>query len=894
MSSLPPQPSAEDAEDEVYVFPMSFAQQRLWLLDQLEGSIPFYNVPAAVRLTGRLDPDALAEALNEVVARHEILRTNFATDEGAPVQMIRPEAELPVPVVDLTALPAADRETEARRQAAEAARHRFALDRDLLVRASILRLGTEEHVLVLVMHHIVTDGWSMGVLLREVAALYTAFAAGRPSPLDDLPLQYADFAVWQREWLSGEVLDRQSAAWRRLLAGAPPLLALPTDRPRPPVQSYRGGAVPVALPAGLAGRLNALAQQHKASLFMVLLAGLAVVLGRQAGSEDLCIGTPVANRTRREVEPLIGFFVNTLVMRVDLSGDPGFDQLIDRVRAMALSAYDHQDMPFEQVVELLEPVRTLSFSPLFQVMLTLQNAPLGALELPGLTLEPLDIERGTTLYDLSLTLAEAPDGRLSGQLEYAADLFDRATAERLARQFSVVLYAATAEPDRPVGDLPLLDEADRAALLADWNDIRIDYPTDIPLNRLIEAQVRRSPEATALVCDDTVLSYRELDARANRLAHHLRRRGAGPGALVGLAVERSADMVIGVLGILKAGAAYVPLDPGYPAERLAQMVGDAGLGLLVTRSADRARLTDAAAPLVSLDEDDAAIAAEPSEPPAEGAGPDDPAYVIFTSGSTGRPKLAGVRHRGLIGLVHWFTREFSFGPADRNLLITSLSFDLTQKNLFAPLVTGSTLHLLPGLFYDPDRIVALIEAHGITWINTTPSAFHPLVEPAEPARFRKLASLRHVFLGGEPIAVDRLAPWLGDAACRAELVNTYGPTGRCRSAEPSTTPDCWCWMPAAGCCRPAWPANCMSAATASGWATSMMPTPPPSVSGPIPSAPSRMPACTGPAIWSAACLTARCCSWAAPIIRSSCAAIASNRARSRPYCAASPPSATPR
>ncbi|HEX8852323.1 MAG TPA: condensation domain-containing protein, partial [Pyrinomonadaceae bacterium] len=558
-----------------------FAQQRLWFIHQLNPLNSAYNMPVAVRLVGQLDIAALERTLTEIVLRHESLRTSFSLRDGRPVQLIDAPAEVKLPVHDLSEMPEGERATEARRLAETEARQAFDLEHAPLYRARLLRLGAAEHVLLFTMHHIISDGWSMGVLVREVTALYSAFVEDRPSPLPPLPVQYADFAAWQRQYLSGEVQDAHRQYWTQQLGGLLPVLELPTDRPRPPVQSFRGASRSLRLSESLTAQLKALAQGESVTLFMLLLAAFKVLLARYTGQDDIIIGTPIANRNRVELEGLIGFFVNTLVLRTDLSGRPSFDEVLRRVRTVALEAYAHQDMPFEQLVEQLQPERSTSRSPLFQVMFSLENATTDEASLPGLTLQPLEVERVTTQFDLSLDLLEAPDG-IMAVAEYSTDLFDAATIERLLNHFRVVLEGVAADPRVTVAEVPLLTSAEREQLLVAWNETGQAAASEESLQELFEAQVARTPEALAVVSPGEQLSYAELNRRVNRLAHYLKACGVGPESRVCVMLERSPEMLAGVLAVIKAGGAYVPIDPDYPLERTAYILNDAGISLLIT------------------------------------------------------------------------------------------------------------------------------------------------------------------------------------------------------------------------------------------------------------------------------------------------------------------------
>ncbi|HVR95722.1 MAG TPA: non-ribosomal peptide synthase/polyketide synthase, partial [Thermoanaerobaculia bacterium] len=630
--------------------PLSFAQQRLWFLDQLEPGSAAYNIPLAVRLTGELPAGVLAGVFAEIVRRHEALRTTFTSREGRPVQVISPP-RVDLPVVDLSQVS----ESEALRLAREEARRPFDLEKGPLLRLTLLRLSEREHVLLLTQHHIVSDGWSMGVLLREIAALHAG------SALPELPVQYADFAVWQRRWLGGEVLEAQLAYWRRQLAGAPRVLELPLDRPRPAVQTFGGASRGVVLPPRLSTAVRELCGREGATPFMVLLTAWATVLGRHAGQEDVLLGTPIAGRNRREIEGLIGFFVNTLVLRTDLSATPGFAELVGRARRTALDGYTHQDVPFERLVEELIPERDLAHSPLFQAMLVFQNAPGGDLSVPGLTLAPLPIESGVEKFDLSLGLQEGPEG-IGGSLSYNTGLFDGSTAARLLARFEVLLEMAVAEPGLPVFELPLLLPEERHQALLEWNDTSRPYASGLCLHELAAQQAERTPDAIAASFDDESLSYRELDCRANRLAHHLAGLGIEPDDRVGVRLERSLEMIVALLGILKAGAAYVPLDPTYPAERLALLIESSGIAVVLDRNLPGARL--------------------PDTPPAGRIGDGNLAYVIYTSGSTGTPKGVMVPHRGIVNRLLWMQEAYPLTSRDRVLQKTPFTFDVSLGELF--------------------------------------------------------------------------------------------------------------------------------------------------------------------------------------------------------------------
>ena len=742
---LGPQPRPADG------VPLSFAQQRLWFLDRLEPESPFYNVPVAVRLLGRLELPALAAALREIVRRHEALRTRFVETAGGPVQAVAAEIPVEIPAVDLSRLPPSEREAEAVRLAHDEARRPFDLGRGPLLRVSLLRLGEEEGLLFAVFHHIVSDGWSLGVFLRETAELYRTAVAGEPSTLPPLPLQYADFALWQRGWLAGEALDRQLGWWRRQLADVPPL-ALPADRPRPATPAYRGARCPLALPPAIAADIAGLARREGATLFMTLLAAFSTVLGRWAGQELLAVGTPVANRTRVELEPLIGFFVNTLALRADLTGDPTGRALLGRCREMALGAYAHQDLPFEKLVEELRPERDLARAPVFQVLLSLQNTPLPDFGLPGLTLVPVGIEPGTAKFDLTLSVAETPQG-IAGWLEHDAHLFDSSTARRLTGHLEELLRALAADPGRRLSDLPLLSAGERQQLLREWAEPCLLPGEESPgIVERIAAQARRTPDAVAVVQGDRELTYRNLLDRAGRLAGSLRARGVGPEVTVAIQLPKSPEAIVAILAVLRAGGAYLPLDPAYPEERLAWMAADARAVLTLKEVNE---VHPVAAPLQDL-----------VVPPAS------PAYVLYTSGSTGRPKGVVVTRAGLAASTQGRLEGYT-APVSAFLLIPSLAFDSSVAGLFWTLCQGGTL-VLPeaGEGADPARLAELIEARRVSHWLGIPSLWKLILDAAPPRRLRSLAA---VIVAGEPCPVD-LPRHHAAVLPGVPLLNEYGPT----------------------------------------------------------------------------------------------------------------------
>jgi amino acid adenylation domain-containing protein len=749
--------------------PLSFAQERLWFLERLQPGTAVYTCPLPLRLRGALDVPALERALGETVRRHESLRTVFAETDDGPVQRITPFAgfALPVETVD-----AADGEAEVARHVADEAGRPFDLCAGPLFRAQLLRLADDDHALLLCMHHVVTDGWSTGVLLREVAALYAAFREGRESPLAEPPVQYADFAAWQRTHLQGGQMDAQLAWWTERLAGAPALLELPTDRPRPAVQSHRGAWAPVELPAALVERLQALARGEGATLYMVLLAAFQVLLGKYAASDDVVVGTPIAGRTRAETEGLIGFFVNTLVLRTDLSGDPAFREVLRRVRETTLGAYEHQDAPFERLVEALRPERTLDHAPLFQAMLELHNTDGGAAEFAGLAIEGIAEGVDTSKFDLSLALAATERG-LSGGLTYAADLFDPSTARRMMEHLARVLEQAAADADVRLSALRLMDDGERARVVDEWNRTDAEYPADTTIHALFQAQAAQTPDAAALACGDASLTYRELDERANRLAHHLAALGVGPEVRVGLLLERGVDLVVALLGVLKAGGAYVPMDPGHPAERLAYLLDDSRVPVLLTQQALRGRVdVPAGVRVVEIDAEWGRIEAHPHTPPAERATAENLAYVIYTSGSTGRPKGVAMHHRGVCNYIAFGVAAYGADEGHGAPLFTSMAVDLTVTNLL-PLFAGRRVLLLPE--ESPVEALAEVLRGGPDFglIKITPVHLGLLTPMLTPEQARTAA--RTLVIGGDNLAAETSRFWQ-EHAPDVRLINEYGPT----------------------------------------------------------------------------------------------------------------------
>ena len=772
----PGAPGAIRPRDPAPPAPLSAAQQRLWFLYQMDPATAAFNIPLVVRLGGPLDVPALERALVEIVCRHEALRTLFVLRGGAPVQQVLPPPARVLAIEDLPPDPADGRQAAARAWAADEAGAPFDLAAGPGVRARLLRVAGDEHVLAITLHHIVGDGWSTGVLYRELAALYGAFRRGEPSPLPPLPIQYADYAAWQHARLAGPEHARQVEYWRARLAGAPVLLDLPTDRPRPPVQGTAAAAHRFRIPRALHERLAALARAERATPFMALAAAWAALLHRWSGQDDVVVGTPLAGRTHPQAEPLIGFFVQTLALRMDLSGDPPFRALLGRVRRTTVEAYAHQEVPFDQLVDELKVERSLSHPPVFQATVALQNASGAGPELPGLRVEPVASEVRAAEGYLLLYMEEDERG-LNAMLQYPTDLWDAATMERLAAHLLTLLEAAAADPDTRLSRLPLLSDGERARLMAEAAGPGVPVP-DLPVHRTFESQAARTPDTVAVEAEDDVLAYGELDRRANRLAHHLRARGVGPGALVALCVDRGTGMPISLLAVLKAGAACLPLDPAHPADRIAWMLADSGARVLIADAAAPADLPLDGIDTVLLDRDAAEIAARADTSPAIPRSlfpiPGSLAYVIYTSGSTGRPKGVRVEHGALAATMAAAGRAFGLGPADRVPSLASFAFDIWLFESLLPLLAGGRVRLFPReRVLEVPRLVHDLAA--CTVLHAVPALMRGIVREVRAAPGGVLPGLRRVFVGGDAVAPDLLEE-MREAFPAAEIHVLYGPT----------------------------------------------------------------------------------------------------------------------
>ena len=748
-----------------HALPLSFAQQRLWFLDQLEPNSPFYNVPMAIRLTGVLDSDAMEKALEGVVARHESLRTTFQLQDGQPIQVVSPALSLPLAKVDLSCLPEAECEDELRRLVGEEAQRPFNLSAGPLFRSLLLTLGAEDHVLMVNLHHAISDGWSLGILFNDLTALYEAFRAGAPSPLPPLPLKYGDYAVWQRKYLEGGALEQQLDYWKKHMEGAPLSIELPTDRVRPPAQTFRGAKQVAVFPQELLDGLKALSRAEGATLFITLLSVFNVLLARYSGQKDLVVGTAIAGRQHPETEKLIGFFTNTLVLRTDLSGEPTFLELLRHVRETTLNAYANQDVPFEKLVEELNPVRDMSRSPLFQVMIIQQNAFQRSNTFGSLKTVPYSASGAAAKVDLLLNVSEL-DGQLRCALDYNTDLFDAQTIERMLGNYLQLLEAAVAHPEDCVSELSLLGEEERDQILVEFNATSVTYAKDLCLHDFIALQAGRTPDAVALVCGEERLSYRTLNARANQLAHYLIQRGAGPDVLIGIHAERTAEMLTGILGILKSGSAYVPLDPNYPKERLGNILQDAQAPVVLTQKLIAHELPDFAGRRIYLDANWVAISQESTDDPATAVTPQHLAYVLFTSGSTGRPKGVAIEHRSAAAFVHWAQEVFTPQELAGVLFSTSMCFDLSVFEMFVPLSVGGKIIVAENALYLP----TLPARDEVTLINTVPSAIAELVRMAGVPD-----SVTTVNLAGEALP-EALVEQIYVNTKAERVYNLYGPT----------------------------------------------------------------------------------------------------------------------
>ncbi|MGB7925177.1 MAG: amino acid adenylation domain-containing protein, partial [Pyrinomonadaceae bacterium] len=763
-------PVSDFKEDEdVYVFPTSFAQQRLWFIDQLEGESSAYNRPAALRFKGALDVSALEQSFNEIIRRHEILRTTFALVDDQPVQLIAPELRLSLKTTDLSALPPAEREATAGRLTKEEAQRPFDLARGPLLRVELLRLAEDEHVLLLTMHHIISDGWSDALMRSELATLYEAFINGAASPLPELPIQYADYALWQREMMQGELLEAGLDYWRKQLAGAPTTLRLQTDRERPATQSLKGATRWFMLDAEVSESLRALSREEGVTLYMTLLAAFQTLLHRYTGQDDIVVGSSISGRTRPEIEVLIGCFVNMLAMRTDMSGNPTFRELLARVREVALGAFVYQDVPFEKLVDELQLRRDMSRAPLFQVLLVLQNTPTDDSKLTGLSFSPMEHDDRTAKLDLSLELRDN-GSIISGTVEYSTALFDEASVERIVEHYRILIEGIAANPERRLSELPLLTGAERRQLITPASETRALYPRDASIQELFEAQVERSPEAVAVLFQDEQVTYGELNRRANQCAHYLRSLGVGPEVLVGICMERSVEMLVGLLGILKAGGAYVPLDPEYPQERLTFMLEDAAVPVLVAHERLAAELPIQWAQVVCLDSEWDLIASQSVENPPHEVSAGNLAYVMYTSGSTGQPKGVAVQHRGVVRLVV-SSNYAELSPDEVLLQFAPISFDASTFEIWGALLNGGSLVVMPPERPSLEELGQAIARHRVTTLWLAAVVFQQMVE----GQLESLRGVRQLLAGGDVLPLAQVDRALRELE-QTKLINGYGPT----------------------------------------------------------------------------------------------------------------------
>ncbi len=748
--------------------PLSFAQQQIWLHGQIAGDVPFYNESIVVDRQGPLDVAVLERCLLEIIRRHEIWRTTFEATAGEPIQIVHPDPRVfPLPTTDLRKLPEAEREAEAVRLATEDAQRPFDLKTGPLMRALLVRMDDERHRLYMTVHQIISDAASAyRVFLPELATLYEAFVGGKPSPLPELPVQYADFAYWQRKRWSDHTGSEHMAYWRRQLTGELSPLQWPSDRPRPPIETHRGAIQRFTLPADLVETLRRLSQQESVSLYMTLLAGFVALLHRYTGQEDITVGSTTAGRKQAEVEPLLGCFINPLALRIDLSGNPMFRELLSRVRGVVLDALAHEDAPFPYVVRELRHRPDPSRNPLFQVILSQQ--PQMPSIASGWDLVTGEISNGGSKLDLMVVLDDRRDS-IFGPITYNPDLFDDSAITQMVGNWKTLLTGAAAEPGERIAELPVLTDAERNRIVVEWNERRVNYPRDRCLHALIEAQAERTPEATAVLYEEERLSYQELNARANQLAHHLRKLGVGTEVLVGICMERSVMMMVALLGILKAGGAYVPLDPAYPEERLAFMIKDSGLQLLITHELFRSTLSGQVEKLVRIDKDWPIISRESRENPATEIEPENLAYVIYTSGSTGRPKGVQICHRSLVNLLTSMRARPGLTEEDSLLAVTTISFDIAALELYLPLMVGARCVLASReASQDGQRLWRMLGHYEITVMQATPSTWKLLLESGWPGK----ANLK-ILCGGEAMPRE-LAEQLILRAC--SVWNMYGPT----------------------------------------------------------------------------------------------------------------------
>lgn len=757
-------------------FPVSYSQQRLWFLQQLEPESYLYHIPLVTRFVGVLNVPILEQTIQAVIQRHEVLRTGFIQVSGTPYQKIQNTMNFALPVLDLSAMPLEKRQERVREFASNEWRRVFDLTQAPLFRATLLKTREREHVLVIILHHIITDGWSNGILLREVAALYNAFVQNAPSPLPALEIQYAEYANWQRKFLSGDQFEAQLSYWKTQLAEAPAHLHLPTDRPRPAFQSNHGADYNFTMTVELSRRIRTFCSTEGVTLFMMMLAAFKMLLFRYSGQYRISVGTPIANRTKKQFESLIGFFVNTLVMHTDLTGNPSFRELVQRVKAVTLGAYAHQDMPFERLVEELRPDRDPSYTPLFQTMFVLQNKNTGSLSLPELEISAVELPKDTSVFDLTLGVHEM-ETQLGGSIEYNTDLFRESTIARMAEHLQRLLDQAMQFPNTPIDYISLLDDQEHRQVVFDWNDTEIEYEKDFCIHRLIEEQVQRTPESIAVVSAGEQRTYRQINARANQLAHFLIKKGVKPDQPVALSIDRSFDMIVGLLAVLKSGAAYLPLDPEYPSERIAFMLEDSGAQIVLTQKKWLTSLPVANQQLVSIDDDWQMIEKEPETNPSCAVNPQNLAYIIYTSGSTGKPKGVMVPHRAVVNHNFAAIEDYQLTSADRVLQFASINFDAAVEEIFPVLMCGASLVLRDSSPIQAiSEILRLAESEKVTVLDFPTAYWHQIAHELSLRTVSLPKTIRLCLIGGEKASLERYALWQATEGARVRLVNTYGPT----------------------------------------------------------------------------------------------------------------------
>ncbi len=757
-------------------FQLSFAQRRIWFLQQFDPESAAYNDPTALRIKGPLDISILEQTFNEIIRRHQVLRMNFLFQKGKPIQTPNKNDRMTISVTALEKDPgkSVDVDEQIREFVNRFSRQPFDLSRDLLIRAALLKIDEEDYALVVNKHHIVVDGWSKGIMLEELKALYKAFSEGKSSPFPELPVQYSDYVQWLHEWMQGKLFETQLAYWKKQLAGAPPVLELAADHPRPNMPSGGGSLEPFRISKHTFRELKALAQQEDVTLFMLLVAAYIVLLFRYTypRQEDILIGTPVAGRNRVELENLIGLFVNTLVLRLDVSQNPTFKTLLKRVRAAALQAYAHQDMPFEKLVEELNPQRNLSVSPIFQVMFQLQNAPMPPAEISGLTITPIQIDTGFSQVDLSLTLWEE-EGTLRGTCEYNTDLFEHAAIQRMIRHYKTIVEAAIDDVDQTVTHMPMLSREEMQQLLMEWNNTAAEYPEDLCIYQLFASCVQEHPNENAVIFWDRRMTYGELERDANRAAHYLEKMGIGPETMVGICMDNSLELITGIMGILKAGGAYIPMDPAYPNQRLTVILEDAQPPVLITQESYLNRFSGYRGRIICLDSDleREKIAGESADCAANRCRPSNAACIIYTSGSTGEPKGILIENKSIVNLIYSFIRSYGPGPGDRILPLTSIASASFVGEILPILTSGGAVVLADKAhFLDMKKLADLLSESHITILSTVPSMIARLNALAGDTW--KLGKLRLLLSGGEALSagdIDRLIS-------SVTVVNGYGLT----------------------------------------------------------------------------------------------------------------------